>query len=471
MPDPLLTGPGWLGRLLGLYLAAYDPARSEAAVAEALAAAPTGPRLEAALRLAERRLRGVGLRPDGPPLARALEERLAPHLAGAEPGLRRVVSTLAAQWDVCMDVARLHENLSGPEERALELLTVMALALRDTPLARRLRDAHLKAAARGRTPAPEYALGASVDVARLALAVEKRLAGRDKLRDARGALPVALGLTLLETRTLAALASDYFERATIEEEGVARLHELSAAQKVDLIEVLVALAWADGRLTGEEARLVRQQVELADLPKDDARRLLAHLDRPPALQELALRPTDPASRRFILEQAVLLTLVDDDLSAAEQQLLEEVARALGGSPSELEQVMVEVASFYQANRDAIRDFAPVSSGVGRLHELLMARAQEASKKNLIRLVQEIKETGELAKLLGAASVRQLTPEEASKVRAQLLDICKTIPALAIFAIPGGAILLPVLLKVLPFNLLPTAFSTDDPTAPRPGSPA
>jgi ABC-type proline/glycine betaine transport system permease subunit len=54
----------------------------------------------------------------------------------------------------------------------------------------------------------------------------------------------------------------------------------------------------------------------------------------------------------------------------------------------------------------------------------------------------------------------LTPEEKRKVRLQLLDILKTIPALAIFALPGGSLVLPVLIRLLPFNLLPSAFEED-----------
>jgi len=42
------------------------------------------------------------------------------------------------------------------------------------------------------------------------------------------------------------------------------------------------------------------------------------------------------------------------------------------------------------------------------------------------------------------------------MQAQLLDTLKTIPSLAIFMLPGGAILLPLFAKLIP-NLLPSAF--------------
>ena len=61
------------------------------------------------------------------------------------------------------------------------------------------------------------------------------------------------------------------------------------------------------------------------------------------------------------------------------------------------------------------------------------------------------------KLLSQSTYRELTKDEKIKVREQLLDICKTIPSLTIFLIPGGSLLLPILIKYIP-SLLPSAFN-------------
>jgi hypothetical protein len=50
----------------------------------------------------------------------------------------------------------------------------------------------------------------------------------------------------------------------------------------------------------------------------------------------------------------------------------------------------------------------------------------------------------------------LTAQEKKKIQEQLLDIFKSIPSLAIFILPGGAILLPIFIKLIP-KLLPSAF--------------
>lgn len=78
--------------------------------------------------------------------------------------------------------------------------------------------------------------------------------------------------------------------------------------------------------------------------------------------------------------------------------------------------------------------------------------------NAGRVNQEVRETGELAALLGkAAAGQKLDEEERAKVREQLLDLAKIVPSLAILAAPGGTLILAALLKMLPFSLLPSAF--------------
>lgn len=77
-------------------------------------------------------------------------------------------------------------------------------------------------------------------------------------------------------------------------------------------------------------------------------------------------------------------------------------------------------------------------------------------RNSKRLYQELKDSKELMVLLTKSTQRDLTPMEQKKVQEQLLDIFKSIPSLAIFLLPGGAILLPLVIKFIP-KLLPSAF--------------
>jgi hypothetical protein len=73
------------------------------------------------------------------------------------------------------------------------------------------------------------------------------------------------------------------------------------------------------------------------------------------------------------------------------------------------------------------------------------------------LLKELNESKELMVLLAASTRRDLDEIEKKKVKIQLLDICKSIPSLTIFLLPGGSLLLPILIKFIP-KLLPSSFN-------------
>lgn len=81
-------------------------------------------------------------------------------------------------------------------------------------------------------------------------------------------------------------------------------------------------------------------------------------------------------------------------------------------------------------------------------------------KNKKMLLKEIEQSKELVSLIGKSATQDLSDEEKEKVKNQLLDIFKSVPTLAIFLLPGGAILLPIAIKYIP-NLLPSSFYEKD----------
>lgn len=82
-------------------------------------------------------------------------------------------------------------------------------------------------------------------------------------------------------------------------------------------------------------------------------------------------------------------------------------------------------------------------------------------RNKLRLYQELSQSKEAMLLIKKSTHAKLNEEEREKVKIHLIDICKTIPALTVFLLPGGTLLLPLLIKLIP-DILPSAFR-DDPT--------
>jgi len=82
---------------------------------------------------------------------------------------------------------------------------------------------------------------------------------------------------------------------------------------------------------------------------------------------------------------------------------------------------------------------------------------ELNKK---RLLHEIRQSRELMNLISKSTTQDLSDEEWKQMKDQLLGVFKSIPALAIFLLPGGALLLPLAVKYIP-QIMPSSFSKTD----------
>lgn len=80
-------------------------------------------------------------------------------------------------------------------------------------------------------------------------------------------------------------------------------------------------------------------------------------------------------------------------------------------------------------------------------------------RNKKRLNKELQQSKEAMSLIRKSTQSHLSDEEKEKIRVQLLDIFKAIPSFAIFMLPGGALLLPLVIKLIP-DILPSAFRED-----------
>lgn len=160
-------------------------------------------------------------------------------------------------------------------------------------------------------------------------------------------------------------------------------------------------------------------------------------------------------KQYILDLACMATWSDKTIDNKEQEFLLKLSADLHVDASHIKQSMKTINIFYMIHKNQI---ALLSS-----NNMAKSFYKNSSKmvKNLIirnskRLYQELKDSKELMVLLTKSTQRDLTPVEQKKVQEQLLDIFKSIPSLAIFLLPGGALLLPLVVKFIP-KLLPSAF--------------
>jgi hypothetical protein len=303
----------------------------------------------------------------------------------------------------------------------------------------------------------------------------QRIAGRVAARLSRrylalggpfSGLPLHHGLCAIEARACGTLALASFGRRRLSSSS-ARLVENGALRwRFVLVELLAALAAAQEApgAEGDMRRGMDQVLRAQRLPPRENRQLRRALEGAPSPEVIAQTIRSPALRRFAIEQVLLAALADRAFDKGEMAFVERLAAALGVDSQEVALLEIQADDFYRKNRDALVALQLAETPEGLPHALT-TRLSALVLDNLDRILQEIRETGELAQLLAKASAgTSLTSEEKSKVREQLIDLAKAIPALAVFAAPGGMLLLPILLKLLPFNLLPSSF-IDPPANP------
>jgi len=158
---------------------------------------------------------------------------------------------------------------------------------------------------------------------------------------------------------------------------------------------------------------------------------------------------------YILDIACMASWTDAIIDEKEYQFLVKLGNDLNLDSNRVQQSIKTVNTFYSANKDNI---ALLSSKniVHSFYDNSSKMVKKLITRNSKRLYQELIDSKELMVLLTQSTVRDLTKEEQKKVQDQLLDIFKSIPSLAIFLLPGGAILLPLVIKFIP-KLLPSAF--------------
>lgn len=159
--------------------------------------------------------------------------------------------------------------------------------------------------------------------------------------------------------------------------------------------------------------------------------------------------------RYLLDMACLTVWEDHSLEYRESEFIFGIGKDLGLDHGYILQALTNVTIFFDENVETIPFLKEQNLGL-KFYDSMGKLVNRLILRNSKRLQKELSESAELVTLLSKSTVRDLSKEEKKKVQSQLLDICKSIPSLAIFILPGGAILLPIFVKLIP-KLLPSSF--------------
>lgn len=158
---------------------------------------------------------------------------------------------------------------------------------------------------------------------------------------------------------------------------------------------------------------------------------------------------------YFLDIACLSVWEDNSIDYKESEFIYGIGHDLGFKKKQIARSLDEITSFFSQNVTNI-PFLKDNNMAVQFYESMSKVVNKLILRNSKRLQKELSQSAELVALLSKSTLRDLNAAEKKKVQNQLIDIFKSIPSLAIFILPGGAVLLPIFIKLVP-KLLPSSF--------------
>ena len=166
--------------------------------------------------------------------------------------------------------------------------------------------------------------------------------------------------------------------------------------------------------------------------------------------------TNELEHYYLIDIAGMALWSDGKIENNEAYFLHSLAETVSVSDDFVKQSIDSTDAFITKHKKEIPYFN-YSNPVKHFYDQTTQSVVTLISRNKNRLIKELTQSKELMVLLAYSTRRDLDEKEKRKVKKQLLEICKTIPSLTIFLLPGGSLLLPILIKFIP-TLLPSAFN-------------
>ena len=229
--------------------------------------------------------------------------------------------------------------------------------------------------------------------------------------------------------------------------------------QLDVIKLIAVAANVDGVLTEEEEAIFEVFMASADLDREERDEAQLFWEAKKGLSEIDLNYERTwVLNRYLLEIAILTVWSDRVVVDSEREFLIDLTKKLGIELEEMDTSFSAIQAFVVTNYEAIPFLKGKNDAI-----LLMDGATERWKnilgRNKDKLAAELKESKELMALIAKSTTSELSKEEKEQAKTQLKDLARTIPSLTIFLLPGGSLLLPIILKIIP-DLVPTSFRSN-----------
>lgn len=223
----------------------------------------------------------------------------------------------------------------------------------------------------------------------------------------------------------------------------------------NLLYFLTKAAYSDGKIEEKEKRLLGYLLSSSHLKEDLKQKLANWISAPNMLGEEVLFKGSQLEYKLVFELCVFVACGTHTVHPNEERNLKKIGKALHLTNTEIDEAFLVSRTFVFKNKGALAILNEEKSS-GVLLKAIQKKWLLILGRNKEKIFSEIKESKELMDLIGKSTIRELSAEEKDQFKNQFYDILKSMPSLAIFLLPGGAILLPIVIKLFP-DLLPSSF--------------
>ncbi len=223
----------------------------------------------------------------------------------------------------------------------------------------------------------------------------------------------------------------------------------------NVIFYMTRAAQIDGKIEDKEMRLLLYLLQSSNLNDERKEQLEGFINNSYNDNFELKNPDDALHRKFIFELCAFINYGTHQLRPEEEKKLKEIGKQLNLKSGEIEEATLFVRTFIFKNREEL-SIINQDKALSVFYKTIQNKWSRILGRNKEKLLGELKESKELMDLISKSTVSDLSKEEKEQIRKQLYDVLKSMPSLAIFMLPGGAVILPMIIKLFP-DLLPSSF--------------
>lgn len=223
--------------------------------------------------------------------------------------------------------------------------------------------------------------------------------------------------------------------------------------RTSLVKIMAAAAHANAIVEFEERKLMEYFLQSAQLPPDKKKECQDIFEKGISIEEINL-PTNNSwiLKKYFLEIAILTIWADKKLEDVELLFLRRFADTLSFSEEELENSMVAIEGFVLEHWKDLLHLQD-KKNYQQVNDQYIKRMIKITERNRNRLVRKAKDSEALMSLLIQARSQELTDTEKRSLQEQLIEMLKVIPTFDIISLPQRYLTLPILMQILPKNLI------------------